>query len=276
MSPDEFKAIAAASSELVKPIYRDLAQPGVQAIGKALGTIGGVVNAALYPVSLLNAKAEFLLKRNIEKYRILMESQNPENVIEAPVEISIPVVQKLAQTQNEELVRLYLELLASASLSDRVHTAHPAFVQVIANMGPDEAKLIEHFRSTNPEGAFIVQPSGRSGKFCAELSWFGGDVHLVELDFPNNLSAYLSNLTGLGIVESMRVDLDLSSSIWNNGVAAAQRLLPDNVDPMWHLKNDHLGYHVISDFGQLFMLATNSRHFSGARQHPDEEQEYSS
>ena len=91
-------------------------------------------------------------------------------------------------------------MLTKAANSETVDHAHPAFVSMIERMSIDEAKIISylwgkgslpyiHFRSSIPnENVFNDEL-----KYLTELS-------SLELIFPDNGHAYLSNLIALGIL----------------------------------------------------------------------------
>ena len=84
MNKDEIDAIAKLSSEVVKPIYNDTLKPAAQQIGKALGTVTGVVNVALAPISLFVYgfdKIEKKLKKSLGKK---LENIKPKKNIKQP------------------------------------------------------------------------------------------------------------------------------------------------------------------------------------------------
>jgi len=190
------------SPAILKEIYGDLAKPGVQQAGIALSTIIGLGNTALWPIALLNEKAKITLENNLEKYRLKMEYVPEEGTCEIPPEIGVPIAEKLSYVTNEELSEMYIELLAKASQSQNANVAHPSFVNIIANISPDEAILIRSIR--NMPGIPFVEVRL---KWNNKNEWQTLDAMkpglscLKELRYPNNLHAYLSNLEGLGIFQ---------------------------------------------------------------------------
>jgi hypothetical protein len=186
---------------VLKEVYGDLAKPGVEQVGKALGTVIGLGNTILWPVALTNEKARIALENNLEKYRKRIENTAKEEITEVAPEIGVPIGEKIAYVTNEELSDMYVELLAKASTASSASLAHPSFVNVINNLSPDEAVLLKTLRNT-PVLPFIETRLHQNGKrewntldpLYSPLSKVAG------ISFPNNVVAYVSNFEGLGIL----------------------------------------------------------------------------
>lgn len=66
-----------------------------------------------------------------------------ENLVTPPANIAVPALQGLSCTFGEpELKEMYLNLLATASDGRRTGQAHPAFVEIIKQLSPEEAGLL--------------------------------------------------------------------------------------------------------------------------------------
>lgn len=193
---------------LLVEIYGDLARPGVRQVGKALETVIGLGNTVLWPIALANERSKIALERNLERYRKNLESIPEEKIVEVAPEIGVPIVEKLAYVLDERLSEMYAKLLATASNIDTLGNAHPSFVNVINNLSPDEAHLLEYF-VTHPNVPFVrataIVPSN------GNHSILGGPLVPNEMTsaliFPDNADAYLSNLAGLGL-------LNIRDDVW--------------------------------------------------------------
>lgn len=195
---------------ILAEIYGDLAKPGVKQAGRALETVVGLGNTILWPIAWVNERTRIALEKNLEKYRIEMESIPEGKVVGVAPEIGVPVAEKLAYVTDDRLTSLYVKLLATASNQDSLGDAHPSFVNVINNLSPDEARLLSYFVSKDVMPFVIAQANLASNATHNELS--GSIVPqevLDELVFPLNIDAYLSNLAGLGLLE-VRTDIWLS------------------------------------------------------------------
>jgi hypothetical protein len=184
---------------LLVEIYGDLAKPGVQQVGKALGTVLGLGNTVLWPVHLANERSRMYLERNLEDYRMRLQQVDLKKIVPVTPEIGVPIAEKLTYVRDTKLADMYLSLLEKAANGDHVWEAHPSFVNIINNLSPDDALLLEYF-VTDPDLEFVA------AKWCSDRIYsFAGDLlispkHSSNLLFPQNVPAYLSNLAGLGLV----------------------------------------------------------------------------
>ncbi|MEQ1535850.1 MAG: DUF4393 domain-containing protein [Burkholderiaceae bacterium] len=188
---------------LLVEVYGDLARPGVRQVGLALETVLGLGNTLLWPVALANERARIALVKNLQAYRERMVNVPEKDVIQVAPEIGVPIAEKLAYVNDIGLTSLYVELLAKASTVTSVAKAHPSFVNVINNLSPDEALLLQVFMSRDHlPFARVDLIHGDTGQGYQVLK----DVVIPEnvaqtLAYPENVSAYFSNLAGLGLVQ---------------------------------------------------------------------------
>ncbi len=208
MSGDLLPALAKAVTDekLLTQIYGDLAKPGVTQVGKALSTILGFGNTILWPIQLLNERTRISLKANLDRYREKISSIPTEKIVPIPPEVGVPVVEKLAYVADKDLRELYVELLTKASNIDTQSQAHPSFVNVLNNISPDEAHLLQQIRQKTGVIPFVsarlVNPE--SGAF---MPWRDLEIEVApetKIAYAGNLPAYLSNLEGLGLIQIRR------------------------------------------------------------------------
>ena len=66
-----------------------------------------------------------------------------ENLVTPPASVAVPALQGLSYTFEEPTFKeMYLNLLATASDDRRAEHAHPAFAEIIKQLAPSEAKLL--------------------------------------------------------------------------------------------------------------------------------------
>lgn len=214
---------------LLNEIYTDIAKPGVTQAGKAIGAIIGLGNTALWPIHLLNEKAKLYLDANLEQYRMKLASVNQEKIVEVPPEIGIPILERFSYISNAKLRELYCNLLAKASTQDTQGLAHPSFATILNNITPDEALLLSYIKRHYRIEFDLINENGiKSISFKVQVT--------QGLTFPTNLSAYVSNLEGLGIVK-----------ISDSSIVTPPLDLSENY-------ND-IGYVTVTEFGQMFLKA---------------------
>ncbi len=194
---------------LLVEIYGDLARPGVRLVGKALESIIGLGNTVLWPITWANERSRIFLERNLELYRERLSATPEERVIPVVPEIGVPIAEKLAYVADDKLSDLYVNLLVTASSLDTVSHAHPIFVNIINNLSPDEAQLLEVFACGHSMDipfltAKLFHPTDRSFSVPGDL--LISPELSTTLRFSENVPAYISNLCGLGIVEVVRAE----------------------------------------------------------------------
>ena len=133
------------------PVYEDVLQPAAKEVGAGLQTIAKTIHIALAPVSALvwgyDKLKDYLEERLAEK----LKNVPSEKLITPNPTVAVPVVESMRYTAHDPTLReLYSSLLASAMNIDTADNAHPAFVEMIRQMTPDEAKILK----------FIVQRRG--------------------------------------------------------------------------------------------------------------------
>jgi hypothetical protein len=198
------KGTLEAATGLVKavPIYEDAIQPVAKQVGKSLETVGKLVNVALAPVGLLvwgYDQCEGFIKTKVADR---LKNTPPEDIITPKPNVAGPAIEALRYTGHEEsLSDMYANLLAAAMDKRTAAGAHPAFVEMIKQLTPDEAKLISLFLEHRPLQLISVHAENKEGvggiTLAHNLSLFGEQANLeVKLLVPS----YLDNLARLGLI----------------------------------------------------------------------------
>jgi hypothetical protein len=189
------------------PIYQDLAQPAVKQVGKALETVGKAINVALAPVGALVWGYEKCQDFISTKVADRLKDVPPEDIITPKPNVAGPAIEALRYTGHEEVLSdLYANLLASSMDRKTASGAHPAFVEIIKQLTPDEAKLVKLFTADRAYALLSL----RSNYRVEDEMHRGGNEVLVNfsllgveagVEFPQLTPAYLDNLCRLGLAE---------------------------------------------------------------------------
>jgi hypothetical protein len=202
------------------PIYQDVVQPAAKEVGTALQTIAKTVHIALAPVSAVvwgyDKIRDYLQETLTEK----LKNVPPERIAPPPISVAGPAVEALRFAANEPSLReMYANLLAAAMDSKTTQETHPAFVELIRQLAPDEALLINHMSSATiyKKGRFggvaFASPfpfpvlSGEvvvaSTRIYTGARYPLGHYTLLEKKIPfaysDMLTTYIENLCRLGI-----------------------------------------------------------------------------
>ena len=192
-----------AVPNVIGQVYQDIAQPSVQAVGKALGTVFEFSTSFLLPVKLLNEKFKLNFTKRLDEYKKKLEEIPEEKRCEVHPQIGTPIIEKLTYTTTDEIADLFTTLLANASNKDTVNKAHPSFVSMIERLSPDEAKILNFIKEEDyiPYTEIRAEKDGDYEILESHLTTLKYDLDLM---FPQNIGAYLSNFISLGIIVGNR------------------------------------------------------------------------
>ena len=254
----ELLSSVAQSQKILLEVYRDLAKPGVQQVGKALSTVLGLGNTLLWPIHLMNEKSQIALESNLERYRAKLEHVPEEDICPVAPEVGVPIAEKLSYVTNETISDMYLELLARASLTQSANVAHPSFANIIENLSPDEAMLLQttqhqldgipfvelRFQQTQKNTWITLQPMLLQEKYYAGLT------------YPGNLYAYVSNLEGLGIFDVQgNIYLDLEEIYTELEELGKSSYSSFTAEDRSRKLTANRGRILITGYGRLFLTA---------------------
>jgi Abortive infection alpha len=189
------------------PIYQDVAQPAAQELGKGLQTVAKTVHIALAPVSVLvwgyDQIKDFVSTKVIDR----LKNVPPEDIITPKPNIAGPALESLRYTGHEpSLSEMYANLLAAAMDKTTASGAHPAFVEIIKQLTPDEAKIIGLFVTPMPfplinirRGYKIETPEKTGGlDVIVNFSLLG---EIAQCEYPQLTPSYIDNICRLGLAE---------------------------------------------------------------------------
>lgn len=258
MKGQEIVNLVKGTPQVLSMVYTDLAQPGVQKVGTALGTVLEFSTSLLLPIKLLNEKFRLNFEKNLNDYKKKIESIPEEELIEVNPQIGTPIIEKLSYTTNEEIADLFTNILAMASSSKNVNLAHPGFVQLIERLSVDEARIVKHLVGKDfvPCVTFRAYTKNETGGFIELLKNATLIQFEVELLFPQNISTYLDNLVSIGILDVNHGLHKMNKKVYEPLLEKYEfeRVKTEHVDK-GHFKNIECtnGYYQITNFGKSFI-----------------------
>lgn len=255
---NEIVDLVKATPNVLGMVYQDLAQPGVKAIGNALGTVLEFSTSFLLPIKLLNEKFKLNFTKRLNEYGEKLEQIPEDKQCEVHPQIGTPIVEKLSYTTNEEIADLFTTLLANASNIDMVNTAHPSFVNMIERMSSDEARLLKYLK-----GKDDIQYCSFNGHIKDGEGFITILDHATLLDdevrfcFPQNVSAYLSNFISMGIIEDMSGVHKVDKTIYNiiREKYGLNQLEKQLIPVAFKSITVSESYYKVTNFGKLFIKA---------------------
>lgn len=116
--------------------------------------------------------------------------------------VAVPTIQALSYSMDKEDLRnLYANLLASSMNKNKKDAVHPSFVEIIKQLTPDEAKLINEIANIGSFPIISIRRFEKDSKggfdILENYAKFG---EKVCLEFPDRIEEYLENLDRLKII----------------------------------------------------------------------------
>ncbi len=196
--------IAEAGKNLAVPVYNDIVHPAAVEIGKGLQTVAKTIHIALAPVSALiwgyERIAEHLTARLTEK----LAGTPPERIVPPHINVAGPAIEAMRFTGDIETLReMYASLLAASMDTATRNDAHPAFVEIIRQLVPDEARILAHISNGHrrPVINIDVMNLGPDGGTVTAARWISMIDEQAGLDSPERAPIYFDNLNRLGLTE---------------------------------------------------------------------------
>jgi hypothetical protein len=190
------------------PVYQDVVQPAAREIGTGLQTVAKTIHIALAPVSALVWGYETI--RDFVSTCIAEKLKNvPLGNIKTPApHVVVPALEALRYTGHQEVLRdLYANLLATSLDTETCQNAHPAFVEMIKNMSPDEARIMRLF-SMADSALPIIEIRAHDKEEAKGYRVIHRCFSLIGREagctLPNLTAVYLDNLVRLGLLETRK------------------------------------------------------------------------
>jgi hypothetical protein len=236
------------ANNVVDSVYED----GVADVLKEVSTIGvdavKTLKLALFPLQF----GAFFQDR-LTRYFSEALSRVPLEHRVAPIESTVLQISENLRVQKEGgiITEMYIALLECAFDKRRFGQAHPAFVNIVAQLSADEAVLLDHLSAPNAKVYFGKEPVGwAQGSSSIEMQLSGLMLKSVKLDWqffinpdvlaePSYLQVYIEHLVSMGLVS-----YDNDRPV---GLAQAFDSMDGHLQPAWAIR--------LSRFGRLFHQA---------------------
>lgn len=205
MEQEIIKEVAGQAEGVLTEVYKDTLQPALQPVGQIISYPTRILRLAFSPIEKWLIGAETSLKMASDSVNTKLNDIPEEKVVPLDANIAVPAIMQLSYCENSEDLRdLYANLLATSMNRDKKWEVHPAFVDIIKQLTPDEAKFLKSL----PPHVLISYPlidvriTSDHG-FNSILTNFT-DTHIEVLENPWMISQYIDNLRRLGLIDIPR------------------------------------------------------------------------
>ena len=249
---DKLAAGVGKAIETVPELYEDALQPAAKESGKTLALPLQVVNAALSGVRIWVANREYKVAETEKLLAKKLENVNPEKVVPPEPYVAVPALQAISYSVDcEELRELYANLLAHSMYEDTKNSVHPAFVEIIKQLSPLDARVFKEImnRPANPCVHLVYEDS--NGIYTRIMQ----NVTDLSISTPELISVSIDNLHRLKLIyipedgfytEDYLYDPIIKSSFYQT----QKRLHPETSDGFKFSHQKKIIY--TTPFGELF------------------------
>ncbi|MCW2484972.1 DUF4393 domain-containing protein [Candidatus Symbiopectobacterium sp. NZEC127] len=204
--------IKSIPKELILDAYNDGAKGPLTQFGKFGEQLLKTVRLVTYPIQLAAHRQDMIDAR----FARALETVPDDRRIAPPTSLVLEIADKLKyHTEDSVITELYVDLLSCSMDSDRVKTAHPAFIHLIGQLSSDEALFLllisENETSTyirRMDDWLVVEKRERerffnkSALIINEKEIFLKDIAMKPESFfyPENFYTYIEHLRDLGLI----------------------------------------------------------------------------
>lgn len=187
--------------ETAPALYDDALKPTTQETGKLLGRIPRAINAALSGIDKWILNKEYNVEETKKLLSQKLENLPPENIVIPDAYVAVPAIQAISYSMNnDELRNLYANLLAKSMSIDTKSIVHPAFVEIIKQMSPLDAMVLNHIEEFN----FIPIVNLGIKTTTSNTSKKNMTKNITDFSFSSDtmlISVSIDNLQRLGLIE---------------------------------------------------------------------------
>jgi hypothetical protein len=198
----ESKALIEAAKVVAPKLYEDAIQPAAKQIGQALETIGRLANVAISPALFAAYSGEHVVDFLMKRLKSKLEAIPPDERQAPQTSVLGPALEAIRFKGDEvEVQELFANLLASDMDKRAAKRILPAFVEIIRQLSPDEARILrvlQKHRRHFPVVHIEYTSFGKTVIAAWNLSLLGLEA---GCGYPNLIQSYLDNLSRLGIIQ---------------------------------------------------------------------------
>jgi hypothetical protein len=193
-------AEAIAKQVPVRDVYEDGLSKPTKQTGELLTDIVKTLRLALFPVQALSA-----LQDRYSKFIDRSIRQVPEQQRTPPApQILGPVMEAIRyEPADTPIDEMFSELLSRAMDNERVNEAHPAYPFLIRQLSSDEARILAALFGRTYDRVHTSDYDRNTNLFSGHKVEID-DLPRDNLDFPQNVSFYMTHLANLGFKETRK------------------------------------------------------------------------
>lgn len=189
-------------SQTAGKTYDDMAHPAASATGQLVSFIPRTIKVWLGKWEKWIINGEYSIKETEKLLEKKLANIAEDKITEPAAYVAVPAIQQLSYSlDSEDLREMYANLLASSMNIDTKANVHPAFVEIIKQLCPDEAKLLKYLSDKGDQPLIdihLIQSPKR--EYSISLQNFTVIADGI-CENPHKIGFYLDNLARLKLLD---------------------------------------------------------------------------
>jgi hypothetical protein len=235
----------------ITEIYEDGLKPTVESSGEVIALIPRTIKALLQPLEKWVLNREYSIKEITKLLEEKLKDTPPDNIVSPEPYIAVPALQAISYSfDSSEIRNLYANLLATSMKKTSKFKVHPSFVEIIKQINPDEAKIIQHIynKSQLPIINITFKTSKEKGEKVIRRHYSSIDK-ILGLEHKENIPKYIDNLDRLKIIDLTYQQWYTNDNLYKEIVSDAKNRFKISKD---YTFKPVKGTSELSDFGKGF------------------------
>lgn len=195
--------LAGQAKDVLGKVYDDAAHPTVRSLGNTLSLLPRTIGVWLGKWEKWIINGEESIRLTAEAVKEKAKQVPEEKLAEPEPYVALPAIQQLSYCYDSEALRdMYANLLLSSMNTDTKALVHPAFVDIIKQLTPDEAKLLKSLEVSSgyvPVMDLELDLGKGNGRIPILRNYSVAGRGVCEN--PEQICSYLENLDRLKIIE---------------------------------------------------------------------------
>ncbi|SKA62407.1 protein of unknown function [Succinivibrio dextrinosolvens DSM 3072] len=126
-----------------------------------------------------------------------LKQVDPDKIVSPEAYVAIPALESLSYSMDSvELRNLYANLLANAMNKDVKEKVHPAFIEIIRQLTPNEAKLLEIIFKAKIAPVLDLELDNESGTLLQQYNF----TWITEFEYEE-IAIAINNFERIGLIE---------------------------------------------------------------------------
>lgn len=169
-------------------------------LGGALYNFGGIIGDT---VSVWRFKNQVRLAQDAESYC----KERGIDPVAAKLSVAVPLIEEAGKVDDEDLSDLFAHLLATSMDPEMQEIAHPAFIRIIRDLSPDEARLFRSFWMMRDMACLDIEVTSKPGHGTNATGVENWTEAAAMADNVNKagVPGYVDNLLRLRLLEKVNL-----------------------------------------------------------------------